>query len=391
MLKKIVEIIAWANINLKMKVLLLFCLAVVPLSVLVAGEHATRGEMSNILALWAGLSILLLLPVARLCSYLVALRPMQELNELCLEMKNGNLDPFESLPAEPVDSDAMQMLKHNMFWMGHVLGNRQRELLASSKVLQEAQSQLRESIEYAGRIQQAFLPAQEELGEFFSDYFLLWEQRDGVGGDSYWFKHTQHGCFIGVIDCTGHGVPGAFMTLIVQSLFERLTVQQYEGDPAGVLAKMNVAIKKALSSHDSGNRPDDGMDCTLMYISEDRQTMVFAGARNSLFVLDTAGNVQELKGDRCGVGNERSPAEYVFTNHAIPLEEGMRFYSLTDGFIDQIGGPSHLPFGKKRFVRFITEQVVPLHEQKQPLEHLLRTYQHTENRRDDILVLGFTL
>lgn len=406
-LQRVITGIAWANINTKMKLLLLASTVILPLGLLVTSEYLTRAEMNNIIVLWAVTAIILLLPLAHISSNLLVLRSIKELNTLCLEIKSGNLEPFSELPKAPEGSDALQTLKHNMFWMGHVLNSRQRVLLVAKANLEHTQSQLQESIEYAGRIQKAFLPAQQELDDIFSDYFLLWEQRDGVGGDSYWIKKTQNGFFIATIDCTGHGVPGAFMTLIVQALFDRMPVQQAEEDPARLLALMNIAIKNALSSPMPSSRtgeatasgehcilahpPDDGMDCTLLYIDNQQSRLVFAGARNTLFIRSSDGTVEEIKGDRNGVGNARHSADGQFTNHVRTIRDGMRFYTLTDGLIDQIGGPRRLPFGKKRFAAFIAEQERPLHKQKTHLKKMLQTHQGKEARRDDIMVMGFAL
>lgn len=390
-LRKIVDVIAWSAISSKMTSLLFLLVVGIPLSILITGEELGRIELYNTLGAWVILGLIVTWPLSRLLSYLIALRPIQELNELCVGMQNGNFTPFEECPPEPSNQDELQKLRHNLFWMGHVIGSRQCELQTTAFKLEEAQRQNRSSLDYAEVIQKAFLPPADVFADLFSDFFLLWEQRDGVGGDAYWCKKTANGFFVAVIDCTGHGVPGAFMTLIVHSLLDGIEIQAYEKNPAGVLSAMNVAIKKAFHSDTKNIRPDDGMDCTLLYIDRKKDSMFFAGARNFLFVRRPDGSIENYKGDRKGVGNESTPKDAVFTNHEIAIETGTRMYMPTDGLIDQIGGERRLPFGRKMFRNFIAEDYTSFEEQRTQLQFLFTKYQGTEKRRDDLLVLGAEL
>ncbi|MFA9395718.1 MAG: PP2C family protein-serine/threonine phosphatase [Halodesulfovibrio sp.] len=390
-LRKIVDTIAWSTISGKMTSLLLLLIVGIPLCILVTGEELGRIELYNTLGAWAILGLIATWPLSRVLSYLIALRPIQELNGLCVGMQNGNFTPFEECPPEPSNQDELQKLRHNLFWMGHVIGRRQCELQTTTNKLEEAQRQNRSSLDYAEVIQKAFLPPADGFTDLFSDFFLLWEQRDGVGGDAYWRKETANGFFVAIIDCTGHGVPGAFMTLIVHSLLDGIDIQAYEKNPAGVLSAMNVAIKKAFHSDTKNERPDDGMDCTLLYVDNKRNSMFFAGARNYLFVRRPDGSIEDYKGDRKGVGNEHTPTDAVFTNHEIEIETGTRIYMLTDGLIDQIGEERRLPFGRKLFRNFIAQDYTSFEEQREQLRLLFIRYQGTEKRRDDLLVLGAEL
>lgn len=389
--RKVVDAIAWSHLGMKMNVALLLLTVGAPLAILVSGEKLSRTELLDSLGLWAIMGLLLTLPLSKLITYLLALRSINQLNGLCLEMQSGNFNPFDEIPPEPSEQDELQKLRHNMFWMGHVIGSRQQELKNTMEQLKEAQKHIRSSIEYAELIQKAFLPSQEEVASAFNDSFVFWEQRDGVGGDSYWFKKTENGFFVAVIDCTGHGVPGAFMTLIVQSLLDRLPIQSYEGNPARILTEMNGAIKHALSCNDTGNRPDDGMDCTFIYVEPASEKIVFSGARNYLIIRNSDGSIEEYKGDRKGVGNDSTPADFEFTNHEITIHKGMRFYMLTDGLTDQVGGERHLPFGRKRFKKIIEQPHATFDEQHIAINAAFKKYQGMEKRRDDVLVFGAEL
>lgn len=386
--KRVLDGVGWFNVGLKMNFFLALFLVAAPLTILISGETLTRTELLDKLGLWAILGLISLLPLSKLVTYLVVLFPIKQLNGLCLDIQNGNLNPFNEVPPEPASQDELQKLRHNMFWMGHVISSRQKELKTTMSMLEDAQKQIQGSIDYAEVIQKAFLPEKNEVASVFKDSFLLWKQRDGVGGDSYWFKKTENGFFLAIIDCTGHGVPGAFMTLIVQSLLDRLDSSKFERDPAGILTEMNKQIKLALAGNDAEASPDDGMDCTFVYVANSGKEMVFSGARNYLILCKKDGTLVEYKGDKKGVGMNKTPEDFAFTNQPISLEKGDRFYMLTDGLIDQVGGDRRLPFGRKRFKAVIEKQHESMEAQQDELFSDFIHYQGHEKRRDDVLVFG---
>ncbi|MCT4627285.1 SpoIIE family protein phosphatase [Halodesulfovibrio sp.] len=386
--RRLMDGAGWFNVRIKMCFFLALTMVGAPLTILVTGETLNRTELLDKLGLWAIVGLILLFPLSKLLTYLLVLFPIQQLNGLCLEIQKGNLNPFSEIPPEPAKQDELQKLRHNMFWMGHVIDCRQKEIRTAMEQLEDAQKQIQSSIDYAELIQKAFLPAQSDVAAVFKDSFLLWRQRDGVGGDSYWFKQTENGFFLGIIDCTGHGVPGAFMTLIVQSFLDRLDATKFEKNPAGVLTAVNKLIKKAFSSNGSSASPDDGMDCTFVYIDNEKTEMVFAGARNYLILRTPEGSLSEYKGDKKGVGMNKTPLEFEFTNQSIPVERGMRFYMLTDGLTDQVGGERRLPYGRKRFKAVISKNHNQMIEQQNELIEDFVAYQGEEKRRDDVLVFG---
>ncbi|MCG8530671.1 MAG: SpoIIE family protein phosphatase [Desulfovibrionales bacterium] len=389
--EKILTEAGWMNIKIKMNIVLGVLLVATPLVILVTAEPLTKTEVVDQLGLWVIAGLILLYPLSSVLTNVLFLIPIRQLNGLCLEIQNGNLNPFNEIPPEPEKRDELQKLRHNMFWMGHVIGKRQKELKHTLAELSTSQEQMKSSLDYAQLIQKAFLPSKEDFRNYFANSFLLWKQRDGVGGDSCWLKKSANGFFVAVIDCTGHGVPGAFMTLIVNSLLDRIDVTKYEDDPAGLLARMNVLIKKALSCSETRVSPDDGMDCTFLFVNRSVQTLTFSGARNYLFVRKLDGSIDEYRGDRMGVGNNSTPDDAVFTNTTVPFEHGYRMYMFTDGITDQIGGEHHLPFGRKRIRRVIANKTYSMEKQEEVLSEMFLAYQGTEERRDDVLLLGAEL
>jgi len=263
-----------------------------------------------------------------------------------------------------------------------------------------------ESINYASVIQKSFLRAsREDMAASLDDYFIHWEPRDKVGGDYYFCKKFEDGFFIALIDCTGHGVPGAFMTLIMASFLDHILLEDNRRDPAGALAMMNRKVKIALGQigeqnivpiegsrfgiqHDK-EQSDDGMDTAFCWVEPER--MVYAGAKTPLFLVsETATEVTVLEGDRKGVGYVETPMDYAWTNKEIALSPGMGVYLTTDGIIDQIGGPKDIAFGKKRFSALLLEhRSKPMTMQKEIVMNAFYEYQGKQRRRDDVSFLGF--
>lgn len=377
------------SVERKMILMLLVVIVAIPLSSLVLLQSQGVETTTNFLVVTLTFSIVLLVPFAKWMSHIIALRFIKELNTQCVLLKNGDYAKVDLPPGEDESHD-FTTLQRNMHWMGYTIATRERRLQSAMTDLAVAQRQIGESLDYASLIQHSFLPDRQALSSFLSDHFLIWSQRDVVGGDSYWFKPWGNGFFIGVIDCTGHGVPGAFMTLIVQSLLERAVVD-CSGSPAEILGRMNRLIKDALGQKEKGAMSDDGMDCTLCHVDLNAGRLIFAGANTPIYIVDEGGS-RMIKGDRCGIGYVRSPWDYAFTDVTIALEPGMRIYMATDGLVDQVGGEKGFPFGKRRFMEFMASvSKMPLARQEEELMQEFSRYQGDQSRRDDMTVLGFEI
>jgi len=264
-----------------------------------------------------------------------------------------------------------------------------------------------ESINYASIIQKSFLrSSREDMSAVLQDYFMHWEPRDKVGGDYYFCKKFDDGFFLALIDCTGHGVPGAFMTLIMASFLDHILHEDNRHDPAGALAIMNKKVKRALgqineaatdgidvdrfSSAQSG-QSDDGMDTAFCWVNTQNGTLTYAGAKTPLFYIgDTSSDVLLLDPDRKGVGYIDTPMDYECTNQQLPLTKGMCLYLTTDGIIDQIGGLKKIAFGKKRFSALLQDNYLkPMPEQESIIMQAYYDYQGKQKRRDDVSLMGF--
>ncbi len=246
-----------------------------------------------------------------------------------------------------------------------------------------------QSLRYASRIQAAILPAARELSVVAADHFLIWEPRDIVGGDFFWFQPIAKGYAVIVGDCTGHGVPGAFMTLIAWGLLERMLSATPSSDPSMLLTGLHRGVQALLGQDREDGETDDGLEAGVCFVNTEERKMHFSGARFSLWRANE-GKVKEIKGDRKGVGYRRYPADTRYSNFHLDLDDNDSFYMTTDGFIEQIGGPRGRSFGKNRFQTLLKETSgYPMAEQAQILKRAIETYQGDQVRRDDLTVLGF--
>ena len=259
-----------------------------------------------------------------------------------------------------------------------------------TRELAETNRQIMDSIDYAKRLQESILATRAELAATFRDYFILWQPRDVVGGDFYWLRRLDADrVLFAVADCTGHGVPGALMTMAVNLALHHI-VEQNQPEPADILAELNRQIKAALHRNDSGEMTDDGLDIGICRIDRN-QRLVFAGAKISLYI-GRENEVTRIKGDSKSVGYRRSADTLAFDAHEWTIRPGDRFYMTTDGYVDQNGGEKDLPFGRNRLSEVIASQGgVGLADQETAFAAALRDYMHGEPQRDDITIVGFTV
>ena len=257
--------------------------------------------------------------------------------------------------------------------------------------LAEAHALITSSIEYASRIQRSALPSDELMSEALGEHFVIWEPRDVVGGDIFWVRRVEGGHVVAVADCTGHGVPGAFLTMIATGALRQAIIEHPDGDPAKVIARMNSFIKNSLRQDTAEGPSDDGLELGICHIDDGGERLTFAGARFSLWTLSSRGS-EEIKGDKSGIGYHHVPLDRAFTNHQVPLSPGSAFYLFSDGLVDQVGGDKRRAFGKKRIIALLEGHLGrPPAEQRDAITAAFTAYQGDEIRRDDVTFLGFRM
>ncbi|MCZ2498797.1 SpoIIE family protein phosphatase [Xylophilus sp. Kf1] len=255
--------------------------------------------------------------------------------------------------------------------------------------------QIMHSIEYASVIQQSTLrSSREALALACRDADLVWEPRDVVGGDFYQFSRAEDGWFATVADCTGHGVPGAFMTLIASTSLNQAIGQHGPRDPAALLGHVNRSIKQVLGQMDGKDGTpgsDDGMDAACFWFEPATGRLVFAGARLSLFVLRPGAEAVEfVEGQRKGVGYVDSEFDFAWRNQALTLPAGSLVFITTDGLIDQIGGARAISFGKRRLRELLLAHAADTAAGvNQAVLQALRQWQGANHRRDDLTFFCF--
>ncbi len=204
------------------------------------------------------------------------------------------------------------------------------------------------SIEYAHRIQNSLLPNIVAVKQFLPQSFFYWKPRDIVGGDIYYVESFENGFLAAVVDCTGHGVPGALMTMMASSGLRRITIDEGCLNPADILSRLNSIIKTSLQQDTEHVSSDDGLDDSICFVSTADKTLTYAGARLP-FVYIKNSEIVMVKGDRQSIGYKKSGLDFKFTNHDIDIQDEMVFYLYTDGIVDQLGSEKRIPFGNKRF------------------------------------------
>jgi len=260
--------------------------------------------------------------------------------------------------------------------------------------VEEANNNIMASIRYAKRIQESLLPNMDKIRKHLPDSFFLWMPKDLVGGDIFYADVFENSMIISVMDCTGHGVPGAFMTMIASSSVKRIIEDKGCRNPAEILKQLNFIVKTMLKQDTGDAVSDDGLDAAVCFVQMDSSAgtvLTFAGAKLPLYYIQD-GQAHIIKGDKQSIGYKKADLDFDFTSHTISLEPGMSFYLATDGFADQKGGEKGFVFAQKRFKTLLQEvSNRPFDEQKKELIRAFDEYRGNYERQDDMTLLGFRL
>jgi GAF domain-containing protein len=295
------------------------------------------------------------------------------------------------------------------------VAERTAEVFASKAIIEKKNEDITSSINYAKRIQDASLPRMEKIKKMLPQSFLLFKPREIVSGDFYWCTQTEPKpiydevteyeqkrqtvigfepakVLITAVDCTGHGVPGAFMSLIGNNLLNEIVFSKGITSPEIILQELHKGVRNALQQAETDNK--DGMDMALCVVDAENKIVEYAGAKNPLIYIQN-GQLFEIKADKMPIGGSQKEKERTFTKHTIHINTPTTFYVFTDGFQDQFGGPD----GRKFMIKYMKELFLEIHnkpmeEQHSVLKHAIEewmTYHPHEPQRqiDDILVISF--
>jgi len=271
--------------------------------------------------------------------------------------------------------------------------NLEKQVEERTKELEDLYRKVDSSIKYASLIQNSIVSKPNEIKPYFKDSFVIWEEKDTVGGDIWLFNElrSKDEILLMVIDCTGHGVAGAFVSMVVKAIEREIVItlkkNLYEVSTSNIMQIFNKTMKTLLTkTKDSSNV---GFDGGIIYYNRKTQIIKFSGAYTSLFYMKN-GELNEIKGDRYSVGYKTCDKNYQYKETILKVEEGMRFFITTDGYIDQNGGEKGFPFGKKRFKKIIKENYnLSMDKLENIFIQKLLEYQRDNERTDDITVVGF--
>ncbi len=256
--------------------------------------------------------------------------------------------------------------------------------------IEAKQNEIYGSIRYAKRIQTAMMPKPKQIQRDFSDSFVLFMPKDIVSGDFYWYHRIDNKYFVAAVDCTGHGVPGAFLSIIGSYLLNSIVIHNDVYRPADILKHLNRKIKISLKSDGMRDQNSDGMDIALAVIDKEKHTIEFAGALRPMYLFSNNEFV-ELKGDKIPITSNISGTSVnsTYTNHEYPFHAGDQFYIFSDGIIDQFGGSDGKKYLTKRFKALLeTIKSLPMSEQKEHIKKEFDTWRGRYDQVDDILVIG---
>jgi serine phosphatase RsbU (regulator of sigma subunit)/ligand-binding sensor domain-containing protein len=262
------------------------------------------------------------------------------------------------------------------------------EIEVQKNQIEEQHSDIKKSITYAQRIQRAILQKESTIEHWLKEYFIFWKPRDIVSGDFYWINKVENKVIVVAADCTGHGVPGAFMSMLGVSFLNEITAKKENIESHIILNKLREYVKSTLSQDGEEGEAKDGMDMSLMIFDFDANVAEFSGAFNGLYMIRD-NELSEIKADKMPVSIYMKEAD-SFTKHEIKLRKGDMFYMLSDGFPDQFGGDR----GRKFMRKPLKQMLLDMHQksmadQKDTLENTLREWMGGQyHQTDDIIVIG---
>jgi serine phosphatase RsbU (regulator of sigma subunit) len=267
----------------------------------------------------------------------------------------------------------------------------QRDAMQDQKEFIEKQNRdIIGSIRYAERIQSAMLPTDRFIKNLLPDSFILFLPRDIVSGDFYWAAEVNGKKIIAAVDCTGHGVPGAFMSLVGDTNLNHIVIQNKITDPAEILNALHDGINSYLKQSETDNQ--DGMDAAIVVIDEENRTIQFAGARNPMIVVGEAG-LEVVKADKMSIGGKRKMnLEDQFSSHEIEYKSENTYYIFSDGYADQFGGHKDKKFMVSKLRKLFQEvSSKNMNAQHDTLKNRFNEWKDGFSQTDDVLIIGFRL
>ncbi len=274
---------------------------------------------------------------------------------------------------------------------------KQRNLIAEQQLrteeqkkhIEEKNKEITDSINYAQRIQNAILPAEQELKKAFTDIFVLFSPRDIVSGDFYWFDESKNNKVIAVADCTGHGVPGGFMSMLGFEILQDVVMLEEVTTTSEALRRLDHKVTMTLNKNDKSYR--DGMDMALCAFPKNKMEVHFSGANRPMLHFSN-GVMNTIKPDKHTIGGAIDNVEKDFSMHVLQLQKGDMLYLFTDGYADQFGGPQGKKFMSKKLEQLLTSIAgLDCSKQKMKLESAFKEWRGSLEQVDDVCIVGIRI
>jgi len=266
---------------------------------------------------------------------------------------------------------------------------RTEEVTRQKKEIEELLTEVTDSIKYAQRIQNAILPPRKYINKVLPNSFILFKPKDIVSGDFYWVEDKEGKTAVAAVDCTGHGVPGALMTVVGYNKLHEAMSEAKEYTAAAILDGLNRGVINTFSQGNEESDVKDGMDAAMCVVDYKTKTIQFAGAYNPLYIIRSGSQeIEQIKGDKFPIGPFIGGIQN-FQNHTIQLEAGDTVYVFSDGYADQFGGEKGKKFRYKNFRELLLGmQDKEMYEQKELLDTTIESWRGELEQVDDILVIG---
>lgn len=352
----------------------------------------------NILVIFSGLLIAIIL-----ASFIISrniTKPIKRLTAQARELADGNLD----VEIKVVGTDEIGVLSESFSNMQHSIKDlvhnleekvkeRTKEIQHQKEVVEEKNREIFDSINYAKRIQAAILPSRQMKDELLRKSFIIYLPKDVVAGDFYWIdemndESNNNLVIFAAADCTGHGVPGAMVSVVCKNALYRSVHEYKYTDPAKILDKTREIVVREFQKSDADSNVKDGMDISLCVYNRETRVLTWAGAHNPLWIIrKDAEEVEEIKADKQPIGE--FTFSKPFTSHQIQMEIGDHIYVFSDGLVDQFGGSNGKKFKSKQFKELLVSiKDRPLEEQEATILGAFENWKGTLEQVDDICVIG---
>lgn len=288
-----------------------------------------------------------------------------------------------------IENELLQLKTQNQILQDEV-EKQTANIHAQKRLIEKQKEDILDSIRYAQRIQQAILPTDKVLEDVSFQSLIFYKPKDIVSGDFYWARKVGHKSIIAVADCTGHGVPGAFMSLVGQSMLETILIEQssdsvHSLQPQKILESLD---RQMLLLFQNDNRVHDGMDIAVIVVDDEQNTVTYAGAKRPVYFIQE-GIFQEIKGAPFAIGGHHLVSGKDFTEVTIKVQPEDIYYIFSDGYADQFGGAEDKKFMIKNFKNLLLKiHHLPLEMQKEILDDNFHTWKGESKQTDDILVVG---